>query len=173
MGLTQVGRDDMCPVTKIRTLVHRPGLNDQKLPTIAKLCPLAAILSELNIACMIKIAIPLLRVSDPTLAEKFYCDQLGFKKTFDYHPFGETGPCYFGIVRDGINVHLSSFPGDGIAGNAVVLVVDNVDSFYKEYSEKGIKIDLSPIDQSWGNREMYINDTDNNSIRFTQWMINS
>lgn len=117
---------------------------------------------------MIKIAIPLLHVSDPIKAESFYCSQLGFKKTFDYRPFGATGPCYMGIVRDDIQIHLSSFPEDSIAGNAAVLVVDTVDTLYKEYTAKGIKIDLPPTDQSWGNREMYIRDADNNSIRFTQ-----
>jgi uncharacterized glyoxalase superfamily protein PhnB len=118
---------------------------------------------------MIKLTIPLLHISDPVSAEKFYCDQLGFQKTFDYRPFGNTGPCYFGIIRDGIRIHLSSFPEDGRAGNAVVLVVDNVDQFYEEYNQKGIQIDLPPTDQSWGNREMYVKDGDNNSIRFTQW----
>lgn len=118
---------------------------------------------------MIKLAIPLLHVSDPFAAENFYCSKLGFSKTFSYRPFGEDGPCYFGISRDGVSVHLSSFPDDGRAGNAIVLIVDNVDSLYKEFLSKEIKIDLEPTDQSWGNREMYIEDPDNNSIRFTQW----
>ena len=118
---------------------------------------------------MKKLAIPLLHVSDPISAEDFYCHQLGFEKTFDYRPFGESGPCYLGLSRDGIRFHLSSFPEDGKAGNAIVLIVDNVDDLYKEYNPKGIKIDLVPTDQSWGNREMYITDSDGNSIRFTQW----
>ena len=118
---------------------------------------------------MVKLAIPLLHVSDPVSAENFYCKQLGFEKTFSYQPFGETGPCYFGIVRDRVRVHLSSFPSDRIAGNAVVLVVDGVDALYKEFLLKGVEIDLAPTDQDWGNREMYINEKNNNSIRFTQW----
>ena len=118
---------------------------------------------------MIKLAIPLLHISDPLLAEIFYCDKLGFTKTFDYRPFGIDGPCYFGMMRDDIRIHLSSFPEDGKAGNAIILVVDDVDALYKEYSQKDVKIALPPTDQSWGNREMYITDADNNSIRFTQW----
>ena len=118
---------------------------------------------------MINLAIPLLHVSDPVSAERFYCEQLGFKKTFAYRPFGESGPCYFGLVRDEVRVHLSSFPGDGKAGNAIVLIVDNVDDLHKEFLLKGVEIDLEPTDQSWGNREMYVTDADNNSIRFTQW----
>ena len=93
---------------------------------------------------MIKLAIPLLHISDPLLAEIFYCDKLGFTKTFDYRPFGVNGPCYFGMMRDDIRIHLSSFPEDGKAGNAVVLVVDDVDALYKEYSQKDIMIALPP-----------------------------
>jgi uncharacterized glyoxalase superfamily protein PhnB len=118
---------------------------------------------------MIKIAIPLLHVSDPISAESFYCDQLGFTKVFAYRPFGESGPCYLGLIRDNVRLHLSSFPEDGTPGNAIVLIVDNVDALYNEFVQKGVKIHLNPTDQSWGNREMYINDIDNNSIRFTQW----
>jgi len=118
---------------------------------------------------MIKLAIPLLHVSDPMAAENFYCTQLGFEKTFGYQPFGETGPHYMGLVRDGIKLHLSSFAGDGVAGNAVVIIVDNIDALHDEFLARQVTIDLPPTDQSWGNREMYINDADNNSIRFTQW----
>jgi len=121
---------------------------------------------------MIKLAIPLLHVSDPAAAERFYCEKLGFTKSFAYRPFGESGPCYMGLTRDGVTVHLSSFSGDGVAGHAVALIVDNVDELYEEFVKKSVEIDLEPTDQSWGNREMYIVDGDNNSIRFTQWSDN-
>lgn len=119
---------------------------------------------------MVKMAIPLLHVSNVVSAEDFYCNQLSFEKTFAYQPFGENGPCYFGLIRDGVRIHLSSFSGDGKPGNAVVLIVDNVDILYNEFLTKGVPIDLPPTNQSWGNKEMYIKDEDNNSIRFTQWM---
>jgi hypothetical protein len=99
---------------------------------------------------MIQVAIPLLHVANPVSAEKFYCDQLGFKKTFTYQPFGETGPCYLGLVRDGVRIHLSSFPEDGRPGNAIVLVVDNVDMLLEFLMKR--QIDLTPTDQSWGNK---------------------
>lgn len=121
---------------------------------------------------MITLAIPLLHVTDPVAAENFYCTQLGFEKSFDYRPFGETGPCYMGLTRDNVRIHLSSFPEDGRPGNAVVLIVDNIDDLHQEYVSRNVTIDLPPTDQSWGNREMYIKDADNNSIRFTQWTNN-
>jgi catechol 2,3-dioxygenase-like lactoylglutathione lyase family enzyme len=119
---------------------------------------------------MINLAIPLLHVSNPVSAEKLYCNQLGFQKTFTYQPFGDKGPTYIGLIRDGVMLHLSSFPEDGKAGNAVVLIVDNIDTLHEEFKSHGVLIDLAPTDQSWGNREMYIKDEDQNSIRFTQWL---
>jgi len=119
---------------------------------------------------MINFAIPLLHISNPLTAENFYCNQLGFTKTFIYQPFGITGPSYVGLIRDDVRIHLSSFPGDGTPQNAAVLVVDNVDIYHEEFIGKGVQIDLEPTNQSWGNREMYIKDPDNNSIRFTQWL---
>ena len=119
---------------------------------------------------MIQLAIPLLHVSDAIAAEKFYCDGLGFEKSFDYRPFGEDGPCYMQLVRDGVRVHLSNFPEDGKAGNVAVLIVDNIHILYEEFMLKGVEIELPPTDQTWGNREMYIKDADNNCIRYTQWL---
>jgi hypothetical protein len=55
-------------------------------------------------------------------------------------------------------------------GGAVVLITEDVDALFKEFSLKNTIIDLVPTDQSWGNREMYIKDPDENSIRFTQWL---
>jgi catechol 2,3-dioxygenase-like lactoylglutathione lyase family enzyme len=31
---------------------------------------------------------------------------------------------------------------------------------------RGVPIELPPTDQTWGNREMYVNDPDGNSLRF-------
>ena len=48
----------------------------------------------------------------------------------------------------------------------VFVGVEDVDELHKELKAKGVVIDLEPTDQSWGNREMYVHDPDNNSIRF-------
>lgn len=64
-------------------------------------------------------------------------------------------------VRD-----VSSFSGDGVAGGVVFIEVEDVDALHEELKAKGVVIDLEPTDQSWGNREMYVNDPDGNSIRF-------
>lgn len=116
---------------------------------------------------MIKRAIPLLHVSNAAKAMTFYCDGLGFRLEFEHRPEGVEGdPCYMGLSRDGVWIYLSSFSGDGVAGGVVNLMVDNVDSLYEEFVAKNVSIDLVPTDQTWGSRELYIKDEDNNSLRF-------
>jgi len=115
---------------------------------------------------MFKFAIPVLHVTKSAAAEEFYCDRLGFRQAFAYRPFGTADPCYMGLTRDDVELHVSSFSGDGVAGGAVFLGVEDVDELHKELTARGAAIDLAPTDQSWGNREMYVRDPDNNSIRF-------
>ena len=116
---------------------------------------------------MIKIAIPLLHVSDSARARDFYCNQLGFKLEFVHRPeHAKHDPCYMGLSRDRAWLHLSSFSDDGVAGGVAGFVVDDVDALYAEFMSKGVTISVGPVDQTWGNREMYVRDADNNSLRF-------
>ena len=118
---------------------------------------------------MLKFAIPVLHVTSSAAAEVFYCDKLGFQQRFVYRPDqGRPDPCYMGVMRDGVWLHLSSFTGDGVSGCAVYLAVANVDEMHAELVAKGVPIDTGPVDQTWGNREMYVKDADRNSIRFIE-----
>ena len=119
---------------------------------------------------MFQTAIPVLHVSDSSAAEEFYCQQLGFRQEFAYRPFGGQDPCYMGLVRDEARLHASSFSGDAVCGGVVYLLVDDVDSLHEERRGKKVHIDTGPIDQDWGNREMYVKDPDGNSIRFVKEM---
>jgi len=118
---------------------------------------------------MFKFAIPVLHVNAIATAEQFYCRSLGFTQLFAYR-IDETqkDPCYMGLMRDNVELHVSSFPGDGVAGGVVFLGVEDVDELHRELRAKGVMIDLEPTNQSWGNREMYVRDPDRNSIRFVQ-----
>jgi len=114
-----------------------------------------------------KLAIPVLHVSNSATAEEFYCGQLGFHRDFAYRvDESQADPCYMGLTRDAVELHVSSFSGDGVAGGVVFLMVDDVDALHAEFVAKGISIALKPTEQSWGNREMYVKDADGNSIRF-------
>lgn len=116
---------------------------------------------------MIKLAIPLVHVSDSAAAEEFYCDRLGFRREFVYRvDEAKPDPCFMGLTRDGVWLHVSSFSGDGVAGGVVGLIVEDVDTVHAELVAKGVRIDTGPVDQTWGTREMYVKDADGNSIRF-------
>jgi uncharacterized glyoxalase superfamily protein PhnB len=116
---------------------------------------------------MIRRAIPLLHVTNAAKAIEFYCHGLGFRLEFEHRPEGVTAdPCYMGISRDGVWIHLSSFSGDGVVGSVANLMVDNVERFYEEFVSKNVPIDLPPVDQTWGSREMYVKDADGNCLRF-------
>lgn len=117
----------------------------------------------------LKLAIPVLHVSSSAAAEQFYCTGLGFQRTFAYRPDeSRTDPCYLVLMRDGVVLHVSSFPGDGVAGGVVTFIVTDVDALHAEFVQNGVRIELEPTDQTWGNREMYVEDTDGNSVRFVQ-----
>jgi uncharacterized glyoxalase superfamily protein PhnB len=118
---------------------------------------------------MIKLAVPLLHVSNAAAAQDFYCTRLGFHMEYAHGPNGANGdPCYMGLSRDGVWIVLSSFSGDGVTGGVVNLLVDNVDALYAEFAAAGVPIDLPPTDQTWGTREMYVKDADRNCLRFQQ-----
>jgi catechol 2,3-dioxygenase-like lactoylglutathione lyase family enzyme len=119
--------------------------------------------------CVFKLAIPVLHVSSAAAAEEFYCGRLGFRRDFAYRvDDARADPCYMGLTRNDVELHVSSFSGDAVAGGAVFLVVEDVDALHADLVAKRVAIRLPPTDQSWGNREMYVNDPDGNSIRFVQ-----
>lgn len=118
---------------------------------------------------MFKAAIPVLHVASSTAAEDFYCQKLGFERRFSYRiDESMVDPCYMGLCRDGVWIHVSSFSGDAVPGGVVYLIVENVDSLHATLLKSGVAVDLEPTDQTWGNRETYVTDPDGNSIRFVQ-----
>ena len=118
---------------------------------------------------MILLSIPLFYVERAAAAQAFYCHQLGFHLEFAHRldPLKDD-PCYMGISRDGIWLHISSYSGDGVPGSVANLIVDNIDEIYAEYAKQGLQIDTPPTDQPWGSREMYIKDPEGNSLRYIQ-----
>src|SRR5215472_16119599 len=99
---------------------------------------------------MIKSATPLLHVSSSAAAQKFYCDQLGFRLEFAHRADKSLGdPCYMGLSRDGVSIIVSSFSGDGVVGGVVNFKVEDVDALHAELVAKQVKIHLEPVDQTW------------------------
>jgi uncharacterized glyoxalase superfamily protein PhnB len=118
---------------------------------------------------VLKLCIPVLHVSSSAEAEAFYCDALGFERQFAYRVDPQRpDPCYMGLNRDEAWLHVSSFSGDGVPGGVAYIVVDDVDALCREFESKGVTIELTPTDQTWGNREMYLRDRGGNSLRFVK-----
>ena len=118
---------------------------------------------------MIQGVIPLLRVSNAAVAQAFYCHGLGFQLEFVQRAdINNEDPCYMGVSRNGVWVHLSSYPSDGTRGSVVNVIVDNLDELHAEFAKRKVPIDTPPVDQNWGSREMYVKDTDKNCLRFIQ-----
>jgi len=117
---------------------------------------------------MLHPAIPVLYVASAAVAEAFYAE-LGFSVEWRGRADEDMpDPCYLEVARGGARLHLSSFSGDGVAGAVVYLPVEAVDDLHREFRGKGVPIALSPTDQTWGTREMYVRDPDGNGLRFVQ-----
>ena len=91
---------------------------------------------------------------------------------------GDDDPSFSVLMRGGSLLILSSHRGDGAFGQAVVVVTDNVDAVFQRFRARGLKtpgnpdaptaVHEGPIDQSWGTRELYVDDPDGNTLRFVQ-----
>jgi len=105
-------------------------------------------------------AIPV-HCADIERALAFYTNILG--ATLEWRDRDEPGPC-FAAVRS------RDHAGDG---TAMYLHVDDVDAVYDELRGRGFvprtdrgPVPVSPTDQTWGMRELYVLDPDQNCLGF-------
>ena len=120
--------------------------------------------------------IPTVRCSRMKASIAFYTEVLDFE-LLEGNPLDED-PGFAVVSRHGDWLFLSSHRGDGEYGQAVAVLVDDVDAVFRKFRERGLKtpgnpeapqaVHEGPIDQSWGTREFYVDDPDSNTLRFTQ-----
>jgi catechol 2,3-dioxygenase-like lactoylglutathione lyase family enzyme len=116
---------------------------------------------------MITSAIPVIAVSDSARSEDYYCSVLGFHTMFAYRPdLSKRDPCYLGVARDGVWLHLQSFKRERAGMTDAFLWVADVDLLHDEISARGAVVQLPPTDQTWGTRETGIRDPDGNVLVF-------
>jgi catechol 2,3-dioxygenase-like lactoylglutathione lyase family enzyme len=119
--------------------------------------------------------IPIVRCSRLETSLAFYTNVLDF----DCIEHGGDGdPSYCTLLRGGCLLTLSSHRGDGTFGQAVMIATDDVDTLFRRFRARGLKtpgnpdapaeVHEGPIDQSWGTRELYVNDPDGNTLRFVE-----
>jgi len=109
---------------------------------------------------------PVLPVDNAATTAEYYRAILGFKIEASY---GD--PPYYAIVgREGVEIHLSEREDTSkpIERCAVYVYVDNADSLFEEYGQKGIKMFSPPEDQDRGMREFELADLNGHFLTFGQ-----
>ena len=120
--------------------------------------------------------IPTVRCSNMQASLEFYTKVLDFElvERDDYL----ADPSFAVLKRDGEPLFLSSHRGDGAFGQAIVVETNEVDNLFRRFRARGLRtpgnpaapqmVHEGPIDQTWGTRELYVDDPDGNTLRFTQ-----
>lgn len=119
--------------------------------------------------------IPTVRCSNMRRSLEFYTGLLGFERVGGDDTLDD--PSFSLLSRAGDRLILSSHRGDGEYGQAIVIETEDVDGEFRTLLQRGLRspgdpnspVHEGPIDQSWGARELYVNDPDGNTLRFTQW----
>jgi hypothetical protein len=91
----------------------------------------------------LKYAIPVLHVTDSRRAEEFYCGTLGLTLESAYRQ-EDGGPRCLWVSRDSVHLHLSSFPGDGVSGGVVMMLIKDVDALCAELAPKRGRVRPGP-----------------------------
>lgn len=118
--------------------------------------------------------IPMIKCKDMQESISFYVDILDFSLVGTWQEVGS--PSFSILQRKGEELHLSTHSGDGAFGGVFSIMVDDLQGLYKMYIKKGLDtsnkeespVHQSPVDQTWGNKEFYVNDPNGNTIRFIE-----
>ena len=120
--------------------------------------------------------IPTVRCSRMKASIAFYTKVLDFE--YVHGDDDNSDPSFSVLMREGDSIFLSSHRGDGAYGQAIAVLVDDVDALFHKFRDRGLKtpgnpdapeeVHQGPINQSWGTREFYVDDPDGNTLRFTQ-----
>lgn len=80
------------------------------------------------------------------------------------------------LNREGDALYLSTHSGDGAFGSVITIPTDSCDTLFTKFISRGLDtsrkkespVHQGPVDQSWGNREFYVTDPSDNTIRFVE-----
>lgn len=80
------------------------------------------------------------------------------------------------IIADGAELQLTVYESPTLFKSVANVWVNDVDSLFNLYVSRGLDITgkenspvhQGPVDQTWGNRELYVTDADGNTLRFCQ-----
>ncbi len=115
--------------------------------------------------------IPIFKCMDMKVALDFYTDVLDFK--IKYKEATENDPVV--ILKNGsVQIMLSTMVGEKPFRTAANVYVRDVDARFKKYLNRGLDISgrldspvhQGPLNQTWGTREFYVSDADDNTLCF-------
>lgn len=118
--------------------------------------------------------IPIFTVRDMAEAIAFQTEVLDFQLAF---LLNEAAPFYAGLTRGPDELHLSLHSGRGPCGHGSAIVVcEDVDGLFAAFRARGLPASVrtdspvhqGPLDQTWGAREVYIDDPSGNTLCFQQ-----
>ena len=118
--------------------------------------------------------IPILVVRDMQEAVDFFTRVLDFELRFSWP---EESPFYAGLARGDDELHLNLTPGEGRFGHCSVIVpCEDVDAVFANFVVRGFMppvrpdspVHEGPLEQTWGTREVYIDDPSGNTLVFQQ-----
>jgi uncharacterized glyoxalase superfamily protein PhnB len=118
--------------------------------------------------------VPTVKCRDMAEAVAFYTRMVDFDLFGTWPDAGD--PSFSILTRGGNELHLSSHSGDGIYGQAIAILTDEVDALFDRFVARGLDatakpespVHQGPLEQSWGTREFYVDDPSGNTLRFIQ-----
>jgi catechol 2,3-dioxygenase-like lactoylglutathione lyase family enzyme len=117
--------------------------------------------------------VPVFRVRSIDEALPFYRDVLGFA----VHKIAPDIASFYAVLsRNGEEFHLQQDPNAPGYRHSAIIRVDDVDGVFAELKNRGYRtpdrpespVHCAPVDQTWGTRELYVDDPSGNTLCFAQ-----
>lgn len=125
-------------------------------------------------------AVPLFYSSDIRRSLEFYTGILGFELRYPEYRELSLSVGVIDLVSDGAILQLSRHMGKNPTPSSANLELEipaQVDALFAQYTSRGLDqshrtnspVHLAPLDQTWGTREVYIDDPDGNTLCLRAW----
>ena len=125
-------------------------------------------------------AVPVFYSSDIARTIAFYTEALDFDLRYPEYRDLSLRVGVVDLVRDAAILQLSRHMGFHPTPSSVNLELETpqeVDDLWAKYTSRGLNqshrtespVHLAPLDQTWGTREVYLSDPDNNTLCLRAW----
>ena len=115
--------------------------------------------------------IPLFKCRNMKTALDFYTRILDFKLKY---ADASVNDWVVDLINGDAELQLTVLESNNLFGSVVNVWVDDIDGLFNKYLERGLDtsrkkespVHQGPLNQTWGTREFYVTDDDNNTLRF-------